>query len=87
MSYNKLENELVLGNNRGCGYWSCFGLYGRNGKRSGGFEMDPIVGVRHSEVILTVTESKTNLVMIEKLPWGRDSVMLMHGKWINRERN
>jgi IS30 family transposase len=35
--------------------------------------MDTVIGVNHSEAILTITERKTNYLMIKKLPKGRDS--------------
>ncbi|PLB85219.1 hypothetical protein C0T31_12095 [Dysgonamonadaceae bacterium] len=35
--------------------------------------MDTIIGPNHSEAILTITERKTNYLMIQKLPKGRDS--------------
>ena len=35
--------------------------------------MDTIIGQNHSEAILTITERKTNYLMIKKLPKGRDS--------------
>ena len=44
-----------------------------DGKRFGDFEMDTMIGADQSEAILTVTERKTNLVMIGELPRGRDS--------------
>jgi IS30 family transposase len=44
-----------------------------DGKRFGDFEMDMMIGADQSEAILTVTERKTNLVMIGELPRGRDS--------------
>ena len=44
-----------------------------DGKRFGDFEMDTMTGADQSEAILTVTERKTNLVMIGELPRGRDS--------------
>nr|WP_165004348.1 IS30 family transposase [Seramator thermalis] len=44
-----------------------------DGKRFGDFEMDTIIGENHSEAILTITERKTNYIMIQKLPKGRDS--------------
>ena len=44
-----------------------------DGSRFGDFEMDTIIGANQSEVILTVTERKTNLVMTRGLPRGKDS--------------
>ncbi len=44
-----------------------------DGSRFGDFEMDTIIGPNHSEAILTITERKTNYLMIKKLPKGRDS--------------
>jgi IS30 family transposase len=44
-----------------------------DGKRFGDFEMDTVIGQNHSEAILTITERKTNYIMIKKLPKGRDS--------------
>jgi IS30 family transposase len=44
-----------------------------DGSRFGDFEMDTVIGVNHSEAILTITERKTNYLMIKKLPKGRDS--------------
>ncbi len=44
-----------------------------DGSRFGDFEMDTIIGPNHSEAILTITERKTNYIMIQKLPKGRDS--------------
>jgi len=38
--------------------------------------MDTIIGQNHSEAILTITERKTNYLMIKKLPKGRDSEAL-----------
>jgi IS30 family transposase len=51
----------------------------RNKDKRGGYswrlthEMDTMIGADQSEAILTVTERKTNLVMIGELPRGRDS--------------
>lgn len=44
-----------------------------DGSRFGDFEMDTIVGVKHKEFILTITERKTNYVMMKKLPMGKES--------------
>ena len=44
-----------------------------NGSRFGDFEMDTIVGDDQKEAILTLTERKTNFIMIESLPKGKDS--------------
>lgn len=44
-----------------------------DGSRFGDFEMDTIIGPGSSEVILTITERKTNYLMISKLPKGKDS--------------
>ena len=44
-----------------------------DGSRFGDFEMDTIIGETQSEAILTITEKKTNFVMVNKLPMGRDS--------------
>ena len=35
--------------------------------------MDTIIGKTQSEAILTITERKTNFIMIKKLPMGRSS--------------
>ena len=35
--------------------------------------MDTIIGDKQSEAILTITERKTNFIMIKKLPHGRNS--------------
>ncbi len=43
--------------------------------RFGDFEMDTVIGVNHSEAILTITERKTNYPMIKKLP-----ILSVHGK-------
>ena len=40
------------------------------------FEIDTIIRPNHSEAILTITERKTNYIMIQKLPKGRDSEKL-----------
>lgn len=44
-----------------------------DGSRFGDFEMDTIIGDKQSEAILTITERKTNFIMIKKLPHGRNS--------------
>jgi len=44
-----------------------------DGSRFGDFEMDTIIGPNNSEAILTITERKTNYLMIRKLPKGKDS--------------
>jgi IS30 family transposase len=44
-----------------------------DGSRFGDFEMDTILGPKNSEAILTVTERKTNFLLIKKLPKGKDS--------------
>ncbi|NLN49262.1 MAG: IS30 family transposase [Clostridiales bacterium] len=44
-----------------------------DGSRFGDFEMDTIIGPGNSEAILTITERKTNYLMIRKLPKGKDS--------------
>ena len=44
-----------------------------DGSRFGDFEMDTIIGDKQSEAILTITERKTNFIMIKKLPYGRNS--------------
>ncbi|ULB35049.1 IS30 family transposase [Proteiniphilum propionicum] len=44
-----------------------------DGTRFGDFEMDTIIGATHSEAILTLTERKTNYLLIRKLPKGKDS--------------
>ncbi len=44
-----------------------------DGSRFGDFEMDTIIGKNQSEAILTITEKKTNFIMINKLPMGRNS--------------
>ena len=44
-----------------------------DGSRFGDFEMDTIIGKTQSEAILTITERKTNFIMIKKLPMGRSS--------------
>jgi len=36
-----------------------------DGKRFGDFEMDTVIGQNHSEAILTITERKTNYIMIK----------------------
>jgi IS30 family transposase len=46
-----------------------------DGSRFGDFEMDMIIGPNHSEAILTITERKTNYLMIKKLP-----ILIVHGK-------
>ena len=46
-----------------------------DGSRFGDFEMDTIIGPNHSEAILTITERKTNYLMIKKLP-----ILIVHGK-------
>ena len=46
-----------------------------DGSRFGDFEMDTVIGVNHSEAILTITERKTNYLMIKKLP-----ILIVHGK-------
>lgn len=44
-----------------------------DGSRFGDFEMDTIIGPNNSEAILTITERKTNYLLIRKLPEGRNS--------------
>lgn len=44
-----------------------------DGSRFGDFEMDTIIGEDQSEAMLTITERKTNYLMIKKLPKGRIS--------------
>lgn len=44
-----------------------------DGSRFGDFEMDTIMGNEQKEVMLTLTERKTNFVMMRKLPNGKDS--------------
>lgn len=44
-----------------------------DGSRFGDYEMDTIIGAEKKEIILTMTERKTNFVMIKKLPMGKDS--------------
>jgi len=44
-----------------------------DGSRFGDFEMDTMIGANNSEAILTLTERKTNYLLIKKLPGGRDS--------------
>lgn len=44
-----------------------------DGSRFGDFEMDTIIGDKQSEAILTITERKTNFIMIKKLLHGRNS--------------
>ena len=44
-----------------------------DGSRFGDFEMDTMIGVTPCEAILTITERKTNFIMIKKLPMGRNS--------------
>lgn len=44
-----------------------------DGSRFGDFEMDTIIGPNNSEAMLTITERKTNYLLIKKLPKGRDS--------------
>lgn len=44
-----------------------------DGSRFGDFEMDTIIGDKQSEAILTITERKTNFIMMKKLPHGRNS--------------
>ena len=44
-----------------------------DGSRFGDFEMDTIIGKTQSEAILTITERKTNFIMMKKLPMGRNS--------------
>jgi IS30 family transposase len=44
-----------------------------DGSRFGDFEMGTIIGPNNSEAILTITERKTNYLMIRKLPKGKDS--------------
>ena len=46
-----------------------------DGSRFGDFETDTVIGVNHSEAILTITERKTNYLMIKKLP-----ILIVHGK-------
>lgn len=47
-----------------------------DGTRFGDFEMDTIIGATPSEVILTLTERKTNYLLIKKLPKGKNARML-----------
>jgi len=44
-----------------------------DGSRFGDFEMDTMIGATPCEAILTITERKTNFIMIRKLPMGRNS--------------
>lgn len=44
-----------------------------DGSRFGDFEMDTMIGSAQSEVMLTITERKTNFIMAKKLPMGKDS--------------
>ncbi len=46
-----------------------------DGSRFGDFEIDTIIGPNHSDAILTITERKTNYLMIKKLP-----ILIVHGK-------
>ncbi len=46
-----------------------------DGSRFGDFETDTVIGVNHSEAILTITERKTNYMLIKKLP-----ILIVHGK-------
>lgn len=41
-----------------------------NGTRFGDFEMDTVIGAKQTEMMVTITEGKTNLVLIQKLPEG-----------------
>lgn len=44
-----------------------------DGSRFGDYEMDTIIGNSQKDVILTITERKTNFIMMRKMPMGRDS--------------
>ncbi len=44
-----------------------------DGSRFGDFEMDTIMGREQSEVMVRITERKTNFIMAGKLPKSRDS--------------
>lgn len=44
-----------------------------DGKRFGDFEMDTIVGRNNQDAILTITERKTNLLLMAKLKHGKDA--------------
>lgn len=47
-----------------------------DGSRFGDFEMDTLIGKEPSEVIVTITERKTNFIMAKELPAGRNSKKL-----------
>ena len=44
-----------------------------DGSRFGDYEMDTIIGDSQKDVMLTITERKTNFIMMRKLPMGKDS--------------
>src|SRR5690554_540737 len=47
-----------------------------DGRRFGDFEMDTLIGKEPSEVIVTITERKTNFIMAQQLPAGKNSKKL-----------
>lgn len=47
-----------------------------DGSRFGDFEMDTMIGSAQSEVMLAITERKTNFIMAKGLPMGKDSKKL-----------
>ncbi len=52
-----------------------------DGSRFGDFETDTVIGLDHSEAVPTITERKTDYMIIKKLP-----ILLVHGKKKRRHR-